>query len=102
MDDFKIDRYQDDISDIIDDDYCRTVSEAYWAEEEEYRLGIHPEQIKERIKKELGKGSYKITSLDWKYGISRVGVYIDNEFYGVFNYKENKFYNTPNDRFRFY
>ena len=39
--------------------YCREVSVAYWAEEDEYAAGIHPEQVKERIEKELYKLGYQ-------------------------------------------
>ena len=36
---------------MFDDSYIHEVNAAYWAEEEELRAGIHPSQVKERIKK---------------------------------------------------
>ena len=82
-------------NDLIDDNYCRAASDAYWAEEIEYRLGTHPEQIKEKIEKELvqtiGDNFGIVTALVWQYGGMRVGVLVNGEFYGIFNYEENKF-----------
>ena len=44
---------------MFDNDCCKEISAAYWAEEEEMKLGIHPSQVKERIVKEL----YELESL---------------------------------------
>lgn len=33
----------------ISDDYIREINAAYWAEEYEMKMGIHPLQIKERV-----------------------------------------------------
>lgn len=43
----------------INDEYVREVSTAYWEEEEEMKMGIHPLQILERVQhtlKESGCG----------------------------------------------
>lgn len=75
--------------------YCREVSVAYWAEEDEYAAGIHPEQVKERIEKELYKLGYQyeeVSFLDWaSIEGPRVKVSKDGSFFGIFNYETNKF-----------
>lgn len=78
----------------IDDDYCATVSAAYFAEEQEMRLGIHPSQVLERIKDTLSEMEItyeKITFLDWNVHGPRVKVFIDNSDFGIFNYSTNQF-----------
>lgn len=85
----------------ITDDYMETVSRAYWAEQDEMKLGIHPSQVKERIEKNLldsGIEDFEITFLDWRYQGTRVGVSINNSFYGIFDYEENVFQSTPSER----
>lgn len=83
----------------IDGDYCREASAAYFAEEEEMKLGIHPTQVIEKIKDwfyKNGNGTVVITKLDDWTG-STVKVYIrytgssDGKFFGVFNYINNEF-----------
>ena len=80
---------------IIDDDYSKIVSEAYFAEEAELEMGIHPTQVLERIKKCLAEKNCNysaITFLDWDgFEGTRVGVSVDNAFYGVFDYNKNQF-----------
>lgn len=86
---------------IIDDEYCDEVSRNYWAEEYEMKMGIHPTQIKERIESWMSKNnvSGEITFLDWEYCGHRVGVQIDKQFFGIFDYDKNIFESTPDDRF---
>ncbi len=70
------------------------INNAYWAEEEEMKLGIHPSQVKERIEhclEEMGQQYTEITYLNWNVNGSRVKVSLDNKFYGIFNYIENVF-----------
>ena len=83
----------------IDEDYCRESAAAYFAEEEEMKLGIHPTQIKDRIKDWFHKnddGNVDITKLDeWtdstvKVYIRRAGM-LDGKIFGIFNYINNEF-----------
>lgn len=83
----------------IDEDYCRESAAAYFAEEEEMKLGIHPTQIKDRIKDWFHKnddGNVDITKLDeWtdstvKVYIRRTGM-VDGKLFGIFNYINNEF-----------
>ena len=88
---------------MFDNDCCKEISAAYWAEEEEMKLGIHPSQVKERIVKELYElgtdyTDNDITFLDWDISGSRVRVFIHDSFFGIFDYEENKFQSTPESR----
>ena len=83
----------------IDDNYCKEAADAYFAEEEEMKLGIHPTQIKDRIKDWFCKnddGNVDITRLDeWtdstvKVYIRRTGM-LDGKIFGIFNYINNEF-----------
>ena len=83
----------------IDDNYCKEAADAYFAEEEEMKLGIHPTQIKDRIKDWFYKnddGNVDITRLDeWtdstvKVYIRRTGM-LDGKIFGIFNYINNEF-----------
>lgn len=79
-----------------DDDYSREVSEMYWEEEDEMKMGIHPSQVKERILQwfhdhNLSYDDENITFLDWMKDEHVVSVEIDHEFYGNFNYDVNDF-----------
>ena len=70
-------------------------------EEEEMKAGVHPSQIIERVQKVLlesgNKG--KITFMDYNgFSGTRVGVSVDDNFYGVFDYIENEFESTPESR----
>lgn len=81
---------------LFDDDYCREISNAYWAEEEEMKAGIHPTQVLERIKKTMADlfniTDPNITFLNWeKYDGPRVEVSTDDMIFGVFNYETNAF-----------
>lgn len=82
------------MDDLEFEEYCREVSSAYWAEEDEMELGIHPYQIKDRIEKELyqiGAEYKEVTFLDYKEN-SIVHVYLDNSTeYHVFDYNKNIF-----------
>ena len=83
------------------DEYCRAVSEAYWQEENEFKLGIHPTQVKERIEKclyEMGYQYEDITFLDWNIEGPRVIVSTNGSFFGVFDYEKNEFESTPSSR----
>lgn len=78
----------------ITDDYIEAVNNAYWVEEDEIKCGCHPTQVLERIKEKLysnKKRFHKITFIDWNYDGTNVGVSIDGNFYGIFNYEENEF-----------
>ena len=83
----------------IDEDHSSEASGAYFAEEEEMKLGIHPTQIKDRIKDWFYKnddGNVDITRLDeWtdstvKVYIRRTGM-LDGKLFGIFNYINNEF-----------
>lgn len=79
---------------MFDNDYIHETNANYWAEENEMKLGIHPTQIRERIKERLscdGVEFNDITFLDWAIGGSRVRVWLDKKEYGTFNYETNKF-----------
>lgn len=85
----------------MDDDYIREVNAMYWVEEEEMKLDIHPSQIIERVQKVLDKSDTKgkITFMDYNgFSGTRVGVSVDGNFYGVFNYIDNEFESTPESR----
>ena len=93
----------------IDNDYIKEVNANYWAEEEEMKAGIkigmkagvHPSQIIERVQKVLNESGIKkkITFMDYKgFSGARVGVSLDGNFYGVFDYVENVFESTPESR----
>lgn len=59
-------------TDIFDDpDYCRDLSNAYFAEEEEMKAGIHPSQLIPKCKKYLREHGYNISLItfwDWAAG----------------------------------
>lgn len=83
----------------IDEEYSREAAAAYFAEEEEMKLGIHPTQIKDRIKDWFYKnddGNVDITRLhEWtdstvKVYIRRTGM-LDGKIFGIFNYINNEF-----------
>lgn len=83
----------------IDDNYCKEAADAYFAEEEEMKLGIHPTQVVERIKdwfSKNGNDTVDVAKLD-EWSGSTVKVYIkysgssDGKFFGVFNYINNEF-----------
>lgn len=85
----------------IDNDYIKEVSVNYWVEEEEMKAGIHPSQIIERVQKVLVESGNKgkITFMDYNgFSGTRVGVSVDDNFYGVFDYIENEFESTPESR----
>lgn len=85
----------------IDNDYIIEVNANYWTEEEEMKAGAHPSQIIERVQKVLVKSGIKgkITFMDYNgFSGTRVGVSVDGNFYGVFDYIENEFTSTPESR----
>lgn len=85
----------------MDDDYIKEVNANYWAEEEEMKVGVHPSQIIERVQKVLVESGTKgkITFMDYNgFSGTRVGVSVDDNFYGVFDYIENEFESTPESR----
>jgi hypothetical protein len=76
-----------------DDEYIREINSAYWAEEEEFKAGIHPTQIIERLEKVLNsiKVIYnKISFLNYIDG-GKVKVSLDGKYYGTFDYLSNCF-----------
>lgn len=85
----------------MNDDYIKEVNANYWAEEEEIKVGVHPSQIIERVQKVLNESGVKkkITFMDYNgFSGARVGVSVDGNFYGVFDYVENVFESTPESR----
>ena len=85
----------------IDDDYIKEVNVNYWAEEEEMKAGIHPSQIIERVQNVLDESGIKkkITFMDYNgFSGARVGVSVDDIFYGVFDYIEKVFESRPESR----
>ena len=85
----------------IDDNYIKEINANYWEEENEMKAGVHPSQIIERVEKELIKSGNKgkITFMDYNgFSGTRVGVSVNNSFYGVFDYIENAFESTPESR----
>ena len=78
----------------IDNDYIREANAAYWAEEDEMKVGIHPTQVLERITERLvfeNVDFCEITFLDWNIEGTRVKVSLDGKEYGIFNYDTNRF-----------
>lgn len=80
---------------MITDDYIKEVNAAYWAEEDEMRMGIHPTQIRAKIEAYLIQNkivkdtdSMRDIFLNW-VGNNRVEVSIDGDLIGTFDYKEN-------------
>ena len=85
----------------LDDDYIEEVNANYWAEEAEMKEGVHPSQIIERVQNVLDESGIKkkITFMDYAgFSGTRVGVSVDGNFYGVFDYIENVFESTPESR----
>lgn len=85
----------------MNDDYIKEVNANYWTEEEEMKAGVHPSQIIERVKKVLDEFGIKkeITFMDYSgFSGARVGVSVDGDFYGVFDYIENAFESTSESR----
>ena len=85
---------------LIDDDYIKEVNAAYWEEESEFESDNHPSQILERVKEAL---DFECPDSDIYMNYNgfdgtRVGVYIKDEFYGIFDYEENVFQSTPETR----
>ena len=84
--------------DNYSNEYINEESATRWVEEDEMELGIRPSQIKESIESWLDSNDVKyekITFLDWSCGEQKVGVYVDGEFFGVFNYQCNVFETVP-------
>lgn len=76
-----------------DDEYLRDVSQYYWVEEDEMKLGIHPSQILERVQSSLNKlnVTYKeITYMDYRQS-ALVDIYLDNKLYKTYDYTKNTF-----------
>lgn len=86
--------------DEFDDDYIREVNAAYWAEESEMKDGTHPSQILERVRSVLDKTGVtgEITFMDYGISGSRVIVSVNGSAYGIFDYEDNLFQSTPEER----
>lgn len=84
----------------INDDYCREISEAYWIEEDEMKMGIHPLQIKERVLSVLKRNNITFSEYMQNFWPSgpRVEIILDGKFYGIFDYDSNEFESTPDTR----
>lgn len=84
----------------ITDDYIKEVSAAYWAEEDEMKMGIHPLQIKERVESNLKKNNVKFNNYEQRFELQgpRVEIILDGKFYGIFDYEINEFESTPDSR----
>ena len=79
---------------VISDEDIENLNDMYWEEEDEIKMGTHPSQVIERIKKTLNEMNYafdKITYLDWKIDGTKVKVSIDGKYYGIFDYDKNEF-----------
>lgn len=84
----------------INDDDCREISEAYWIEEDEMKMGIHPLQIKERVLSALKRDNVTFSEYMqnfWPFG-PRVEIILDGNFYGIFDYESDEFESTPDSR----
>lgn len=86
--------------DDFDDDYIREVTAAYWEEESEMKNGTHPSQILERVREQLAKAGVtkEITFMDYSISGSRVIVSVNGSVYGIFDYEDNLFESTPEER----
>lgn len=85
----------------IDSEYINEVNANYWAEVEAMKAGIHPLQIKDRVMHVLidSGNNGKITFMDYNsLNGPRVGVSVDGNFYGVFNYIKNEFESTSESK----
>lgn len=85
----------------ISDDYIREINAAYWIEEDEMKMGIHPLQIKERVESSLKKNDVTFNDYEQRFELSgpRVEIILDGKFYGIFDYEINEFESTPDSRF---
>lgn len=85
---------------VISDDYIRELNVAYWAEEDETKMGIHPLQIKERVLSVLKRDNVTFSEYIQNFWPSgpRIEVILDGEFYGIFDYEINEFESTPDSR----
>ena len=82
--------------DWFDDEYIKTISEEYWLEEDEFKLGIHSTQVKERIEQVLKQNNVKydnITYMRWLSNNKEVEIHLDenSKAYGIFDYYANEF-----------
>ena len=78
---------------MFDDEYIKALNAAYWEEEMDMQLGIHPSQVKERIETWLYEHNIcgEISYLDWINRDCTVKVYLDESYFGKYNYMENEF-----------
>lgn len=79
------------MNDLFLNEHIDDINNAYWEEELEMEIGIHPSQVIERIEKNLRDSNiqYKdIAYLNW-IDYPYVEVSIDSKKYGIFDYKEN-------------
>lgn len=79
---------------MIKGDEARAISKAYYTEMNEFKSGIHPSQVEQRIYQNLtsnGVQFQNITYLNWNCAGPRVKVNLDNKDYGIYNYESNKF-----------
>lgn len=79
-----------------DEDYMRALSAAYWEEEDEFKAGIHPTQVRERIEQILQEEKVQydeITYMRWLPNNKHVEIHLDGsrEAYGIFDYYANEF-----------
>lgn len=85
----------------IDDDYCKEAADAYFAEEEEMKLGIHPTQIHEKIRKYFDENdllAYPFTYELKGDHLAYVEIFTriddetyDWEYYGLFDHNKCEF-----------
>ena len=85
---------------VISDDYIRELNVAYWTEEDEIKLGIHPTQIREKVELNLKNNNIKFNNYEQRFSLQgpRVEVILDGNFYGIFDYESNEFESTPDSR----
>lgn len=78
---------------MFTDEDIKELNAMYWAEEDELKLGIHPSQVMERIKRELSdidKGYHEISYLNWVDN-GKVEVSLDGVLFATFDYIKNCF-----------
>lgn len=83
-----------DMSDEEFSDFVKEINAAYWAEEDEMKAGVHPNQVKERaeiVLKELGHKFNTITRMNWDISGPRVKIDVDGKYFGIYNYSSNEF-----------
>ena len=84
----------------ISDDYIREINTAYWTEEDETKMGIHPTQIREKVELNLKNNNVKFNKYEQRFNLQgpRIEVILDGDFYGIFDYELNEFESAEDSR----